>query len=303
MRATAPGDDAGHRGWRRERRRGTIASMMRVSASALALLMAACGGGPPPVFDDDIGVEAIPVAAGEAAGTFALKVVNTTLVQVPVLGDYAGGGVNYRLVTRTFDEAAGLYRQSSQLCGGFNVEVAGVVTSVPEPTYRAVAPSTDEVVEIDEGGAYAQRDHIQLWGLRDLPEPFTTPLPADKVEAEEAPHRDRIFDMDDDGNPGITSIVSGAVNGEVYVIQRKTVTTRGVVLGPDRALGLSVNTNELVQLGNNNALLDRQSEGSAAAHPDPLRSWFEEVRVADDFSCDDVMRAEEDGILSIRRPF
>lgn len=278
--------------------------MLRLPTAAIALLATtACGGGPPPVFDDDIGVEAIPIAPGEAAGTFALKVVNTTLVQVPVLGDYAGGGVNYRLVTRTFDEEAGVYRQSSQLCGGFNVEVAGVVTSVPEPTYRAVAPSTGEIVEIDEGGAYAQRDHLQLWGLRDLPEPFSTPLPADKVEAAEAPHRDRIFDMDDDGNPGITSIVSGAVNGEVYVVQRKTVTTSGVVLGPDRALGLSVNTNELVQLGNNNALLDRQSEGSAAAHPDPLRSWFEEVRVADDFSCDDVMRAEDDGILSIRRPF
>jgi hypothetical protein len=278
--------------------------MSRLPTAAFALLVTtACGGGPPPVFNDDIGVEAIPIAPGEAAGTFALKVVNTTLVQVPVLGDYAGGGVNYRLVTRTFDEEAGLYRQSSQLCGGFNVEVAGVLTSVPEPTYRAVAPSTAEIVEIDEGGAYAQRDHIQLWGLRDLPEPFTTPLPADKVEAAEAPHNARIFDMDDDGNPGITSIISGAVNGEVYVIQRKTVTTSGVVLGPDRALGLSVNTNELVQLGNNNALLDRQSEGSAAAHPDPLRSWFEEVRVDETFTCDDVMRAEEDGILSVRRPF
>jgi hypothetical protein len=277
---------------------------MRAAAATLSLLAAtACGGGPAPVFDDDIGVEAIPIGPGEAAGTFALKVVNTTLVQVPVLGDYAGGGVNYRLVTRTFDADAGLYRQSSRLCGGFNVEVAGVLTTVPERTYRAVAPSTDEVVEIDAGGAYAQRDHLQLWGLRDLPEPFSTPLPANKDEAGEAPHRDRIFDMDDDGHPGITSFVSGAVNGEVYVIQRKTVTTKGVVLGPDRALGLSVNTNELVQLGNNNVLLDRQSEGSAAAHPDPLRSWFEEVRVADDFTCDDVMRAEDDGILSVRRPF
>lgn len=277
--------------------------MKRHTAALMLLAGTACGGGPAPDFNDDIGVEAIPVAPGEAAGTFALKVVNTTLVQIPVLGDYAGGGVNYRLVTRTFDEAAGAYRQSSQLCGGFNIEVAGVVTSVPGPTYRLVAPSTAEIVEIDEGGAYTQRDHIQLWGLRDLPEPFTTPLPADKVEAAEAPHRDRIFDMDDDGNPGITSIVSGAVNGEVYVIQRKTVTTSGVVLGPDRALGLSANTNELVQLGNNNALLDRQSEGSAAAHPDPLRSWFEEVRVDETFTCDDVMRAEEDGILSVRRPF
>jgi hypothetical protein len=266
-------------------------------------VLAACDGAPTPVYDDDIGVEAIPIAPGEAAGTFAVKVVNTTLVKVPVLGDYAGGGVNFRLAVRTWDADAGLYRQRSQLCGGYNIEVAGVLTSVPEPTYRAVAPSEQEVVEIDEGGAYAQRDHLQLWGLRDLPDPFSTPLPANRDEAAQPPHVDRIFDMDVDDRPGITSIVSGAVNGEVYVAQRKTVATRGVVRGPDRAFGLSENTNELVQLGNNNALLDRQGEGSAGPHPDPLRSWFEEVRVADDFSCEDVMQAEDNGILSILPPF
>jgi hypothetical protein len=263
----------------------------------------AAGCGPEPIFDDDIGIAAIPIDAGSAEGTFALKVVNTTLVQVPVLGDFAGGGTNYRLVRRVFDEDENHYVQESTLCGGFNVEVAGVTTSVPESTYRAVAPNTAEIVEIDDDGAYRQRDHIQLWGLRNLPEPFTTPLPANKEEAQEAPHRDRIFDMDNDDNDGITSIVSGAVAGEVYVIQRKTVTTRGIVLGPDRMLGLSVNTNELVQLGNTNPLLDRQSEGSAAAHPDPKRSWFEEVRVDDGFDCDDVMAAEDDGILSRNRPF
>lgn len=280
--------------------------MRRLQRSGVLVTCVALGGacgGPPPVFDDTIGVAAIPIEPGAAAGTFALKVVNTTLVQVPVLGDYAGGGTNYRLVTRTFDADAGVYRQSSTLCGGFNVEVAGVVTSVPEATYRAVAGNTAEIVEIDDDGAYRQRDHLQLWGLRDLPEPFTTPLPVDKAEAATSPHAERIFDMDGDGNPGITSIISGAVSGEVYVIQRKTVTTSGVVLGANRMFGLSVNTNELVQLGNNNALLDRQSEGSAGAHPDPKRSWFEEVRVDDTFTCDDVMGAEEAGLLSVQRPF
>ena len=273
-----------------------------VTATGLMFAAGACFE-PPAVFDDDLGIEAIPVAPGDAAGTFALKVVSTTLVKVPVLGDFAGGGTNYRLVTRRYDEAADVYRQQSVLCGGFNVEVAGVTTSVPEATYRAVAPSAAEVVEVGADGAYHQRDHVQLWGLRNLPDPLTTPLPVNKDEAQQAPHRDRIFDMDSDGNDGITSIVSGAVEGDIYVIQRKTVTTKGIVLGPDRMVGLSVNTNELVQLGNTNVLLDRQSEGSAGPHPDPKRSWFEEVRVPDDFNCDDVMGAEDAGLLSIRRPF
>jgi hypothetical protein len=256
-----------------------------------------------PRYDDDIGIEAIPVAPGEAAGTFALKVVNTTLVHIPVLGDAAGGGTNYRLVKRTWNVDDGAYDQTSRLCGGYNVEVGGVTTTLPESTYRAVPESTAERVTIDDDGTYAQTDHLQLWGLNDLPDPFTTPLPADKEEAQQSPHDDRIVDMDDDGNPGVTAQITGAVQGDVFIIQRKTVTTRGIVLGPDRALGLAQNTNEVVQLGNTNPLLDRQSEGSSEPHPDPRRSWFEEVRVDDDADCDLVMRAEDDGLLSVTAPF
>ncbi len=274
---------------------------MRIVALSSVLLLCSCG--PPPVFDEEIGREAVPIERGAAAGTFALKTVNTTLVQVPVLGDFAGGGDNYRLVTRTYDEATDTYQQSSLLCGGVNYEVAGVTTASPESTYRAVPPSVLETVTISDDGVYAADGHLQLWGLRDLPEPFSTPLPANKDEAAQSPHTERIFDMDDDGNPGITTFVSGAVIGEVYVIQRKTVTLSGIVLGADLSIGFAVNTNEVTQLGNNNILLDRQSEGGAIAHPDKKRSWFEEVRVADGFTCDDVMAASADGTISRSRPF
>lgn len=274
-----------------------------VAAALLTLCLGGSACGPEALFDDDIGVEAIPIAAGAAAGTFALKVVNTTLVKTP-FGDEAGGGTNYRLVNRTFNENSNIYEQSSTLCGGFNVGVLGVTTDLPESTYRAVPPSTVERVTIDDTGLYEQTNHIQLWGLRDLPDPFLTPLPADKDEATQAPHADRIYDMDEDGHPGVTSIVTGAVTGEVYVVQRKTVRTSGVVLGPDHALGLAKNTNELVQLGNSNPIIfDRQSEGSSGPHPDPKRSWFEEVRVADDVDCDFVMGAEAEGLLSVLAPF
>jgi hypothetical protein len=267
------------------------------------VFMCVAGCGPEPVYDDDLGLTAEPILAGAAAGTFALKTVNTTLVHVPVLGDYAGGGVNYRLVTRTYDEAADTYAQTSQLCGGYNFEVAGVTTSVPQETYQAVAPSTAEKLTIGDDGAYAQTDHVQLWGLRDLPDPLTTALPATKEEAATAPHADRIFDMDGDDNPGVTTFITGAVGGEVFIIQRKTVETAGLVLGPDHAIGLATNTNTVVQLGNTNPLLDRQSEGSAEPHPDPKRSWFEEARISDDADCDVVLAAEDAGLLSIVPPF
>jgi hypothetical protein len=277
--------------------------MSAVSRISLLVLTCAAACGPEPVYDDDLGLTAEPIAAGAAAGTFALKTVNTTLVRVPVLGDYAGGGVNYRLVTRTYDEDSNSYAQSSRLCGGYNFEVAGVTTSLPQDTYQAVAPSTAERVTIADDGTYTQTDHVQLWGLRDLPEPLTTALPATKDEAAQAPHADRIYDMDGDENPGVTAVITGAVGGEVFIIQRKTVQTAGLVQGPDHAIGLATNTNEVLQLGNTNPLLDRQSEGSAEPHPDPKRSWFEEARIADNADCDVVLGAEEAGLLSVVPPF
>ncbi len=278
-----------------------ILPIASIGLSALGFL-GACGG-PEPVFDDDIGVAAIPIERGAAAGTFALKVINTTLVKTP-FGDEAGGGSNYRLVKRTYNADENVYDQSSSLCGGFGFTVLGTTTDLPESTYRAVPPSTEEKVTIDDAGVYDQTGHIQLWGIKDLPEPFTTPLPADKDEAQQEPHKSRIYDMDEDQKDGVTTIVSGTVNGEVYVIQRKTVTTSGVVLGPDRALGLAKNTNEVVQLGNSNPVIfDRQSEGSSGPHPDPKLSWFEEARIGDDGDCDVVMGAEDAGLLSVVPPF
>jgi hypothetical protein len=109
--------------------------------------------------------------------------------------------------------------------------------------------------------------------------------------------------MDDDENDGVTTVITGAVTGEVYVIQRKTVETNGVVLGPDRALGLAKNTNEVLQLGNNNPLLERQSEGNSGPHPNPKLSWFEEARIDDDADCEVVMSAEDDGLISVTPPF
>lgn len=286
---------------------------MRACGSAFAIFgvaLAACNGGTPdagePFYSDDIGMEAEPPGdEGVLAGTFALKTVNTTLITIPVIErEEQGGGVNYRLVTRTWDAEAGLYRQSSFLCGGFNYEVAGVVTSLPESTYRAVPESTAETLVVDHAaGTYFSDGHLQLWALQDLPDPFETELPATEAEAALPPHNERIYDMDDDGEPGATTFVSGLVEGRQYIAQRKTVEIEGITLGPDRFIGLARNTNEIVYLGNDNPLLDQRSEGASQPHPDPKESWFEERRVDEGATCDDVVQMGEDDVLARVRPF
>ena len=278
--------------------------MRKVALPFVVLALAACEK-PRPVYDDDIGVQAEPAEVGSLEGTFALKTINATLVHVPFQtdDDVIGGGVNFRLVTREWDAEQELYRQRSTLCGGYNFEVMGVTTTVPEPTYRLVPESTEEWVKVDhELGTYEAGGHIQLWAI-DLDDPFEDPFPQDRGEAESAAFRDRIFDMESDGNPGLTLFVSGLVSGEIYAVQRKRVDLRGVIQGPDYALGLAENAFESVTLGNNNPLLDASDQGSAEPYPDPKVSWFEEVRVDEDTTCEDVVGFEDSGILSRSRPF
>jgi hypothetical protein len=281
-------------------------SKLAVVVGTVALgagVVSGCGPTVQPVFSKDIGVTAIPAPQGSLAGTFALKTINTQLVHVPILGDKEGGGSNYRLVHRTYDDATDTYLQSSVLCGGENIEVAGVLSGTPVSTYREVPESKNEVVKVDADGVYTSTGHIQLWALQDLTDPYTDVLPTTKDDANKPAFQPHVFDMDHDGKPGFTVQITGAVTGELYAVQRKTVDLSGITLGPDHAEGLSINKNQLIQLGNNNILLDRQGEGSSEPDPDPKQSYFEEARIADGSTCDDVMQAESKKILHDIRPF
>jgi hypothetical protein len=275
-----------------------------IACPLLALLVGAACPREQPFFSSDLGVEAIPAEPGAHAGTFALKTTNVTQIEVPGIEPLEGGGENFRLVMRVYIEDQDVYEQESQLCGGFNYAVAGVVTESPQSTYKAVPRSSRERVVISAEGAYSAEGHLQLWALRNLPDDFETPLPDDRDEASAAPWTDRIYDMDGDDQPGFTLVVGGNLgSGQIYVVQRKTVDLEGIILGPDRAIGLAQNKNETLTLGASNPIIDRDSEGSAAPHPDPRKSYFEEARLADGATCDDVMSAIDDGVLHDIRPF
>ncbi len=278
-----------------------------VLASVALCVAMGCEGEPEPdpIYSEDLGLEAIPAEVGSLAGTFAIKALSATIVRIPVPGidDALGGGVNYRINRRTWDAEAEVYRQQSELCGGFNFEVHGVVTRAAQGAYRAVPLSTEEIIEVDHArGTYKATGHVQLWGF-DLEDQLNDPFPTTREEALAAPYVDNIYDMDDDEEIGITLFVAGLVEGEVYAIQRKTVDLEGILLGQDRMLGLAETGYESVTLGNNNPVLDQSSAGSAEPFPDPKESWFEEVRVADDITCEEVLEMEANGDLSRLRPF
>jgi len=183
-----------------------------------------------------------PVEEGALAGTFATYAVSSAIVDTVIMGQQKGGGVDYRLTTRTWDDRGKKYEETTVLCDGYNYEVAGV-SGDPDPSAFTKVPPSTNVLKFDhERGLFLGAAHVQLWGIKDLDDPATDALPQSPAEAEEAPHKDRVYDMDEDGEPGVTVYLDGELeagdfSGTIYAIQRKIVVAAGVATDEGRALG------------------------------------------------------------------
>lgn len=274
----------------------------RASLALMVLAAAACPQ-PEPYFDDELGLTAEPVGPGELAGTFGLKMQITTQTNLPVIGLVTGGGDTYLLVQRAYDAATQTYSQTQEVCGGRIVSETSTST-LPIESWQSVPAEPPAALTISDGEGYFELEgHLELWGLaRDaFDDPYADALPEDHVIALEPPHADRIIDMDDDGNPGMTINVDGLVSGDFYFVQRKISTITGVVLGPDRIVGLNDTSFEQVILGASDAPV--QQGFPQMKHPDPKQSWTEEIRLPDDAGCDEVLQAIEDETLSRFEPF
>lgn len=254
------------------------------------------------MYDDELGLQAIATEPGSFAGAFIQKHSITTLADIPALEDPTAGGESYYLVERTHHADDDTYTQVVSLCGGRLYDTAGTASSITPERWRMMPPSTEEVVEIDHAqGTFSVTKHVELWSI-DLPEPYDTEMPADAQEAQQSPHKDRIIDLDDDGNPGLTMSLDGLASGDVYFMQRKKVDVGGLIVEEGKATGLvSFYKYEQIVLGASNDLLNRQLPRSPS--PNPKDAWFEEVRIGDTADCDDVLQAVADEVVSRVNPF
>lgn len=254
------------------------------------LLVAATAACTKPVYDDRIGVEGVPTEEGALAGRFGLASTCADLANVPLLGEQVGGGMTFTLVDRSWDGQA--YAQTNTLCRVVNFEVAGLASAVDEETARSVPPISMSLTLDHRTGAVSSPKFFEMWAVGELgPD---DPMPT-------SPDDPRFYDMEADGKPGATVKTSGLVTGELYFAQRKALTLDGVVRGPDEMLGLVVHKKEATVIDATDELLLSQTE--RAQHPDPLLSWWHEVRLDDDASCDDLTAAVDDGSFSQLRPF
>jgi hypothetical protein len=255
------------------------------------------------IYDEELGLQAISLEKGSLVGSFGLLTRGVGYVETGAFGDLLTGNDDFLLVERVWDSDAEVYHQTSQLCGADFHPVLDVQTvSVPEETFPLVPISTTETLVVDhEKGTYELTGHLQLLALRNLPDPFDTPFPDSAEEAENPPHDERIYDMDEDGHPGVTLLTEGLIIGEIYAIQRKRTDLAGVIVDPDHYMGTSDHLYEAMTLGASNPLLENpepQQNGT-----DPSQSWFEEIRLAPGSDCETVLNSVETEELGPYRPF
>lgn len=279
----------------------------RIFATAFfveSMLFLACA--PEPFYDENIGVPGVAVEAGSLAGTWAFHYRYTSLGYVLFLAqEVEAVRDEYFLLHRAWNPDSMRYTEQWTICGDANSETAGLRVETSAATLRG-ANIVDGQPQVDhERGAYHLADALQLWALHNLPDPLLTPLPTPE-NYQEAPYSHWIWDSDADGNIGCTSYLHGLIEGEGYYIRRAVNDFRGPVLNADYIFGL-------VRQHSSWAILEstvpftvqagRVPSDDNHSHPNPKRSWFEQIRMPDNANCSDVIKARDTKGLSVLRPF
>ena len=96
-------------------------------------------------------------------------------------------------------------------------------------------------------------------------------------------------DQDEDGHPGMTSLLSGVMNCTVYTAQRWWTRLGGAVVDADRIAGAITETfSEQQTIGASKPLCEFDGTG-AASEECPEHQYFAMVRLADGADCEDVL--------------
>lgn len=135
------------------------------------------------------------------------------------------------------------------------------------------------VPEMKKGATFVTDLLLDLRGAR-LKNPTTDPLPDHNDLTDQ-------WDQDRDGNPGMTSKLVGALNGELYQSQRSPLVFTVSVVDESHLMGLVKNDPDATILGATSALLVNDSYPTE--YPEQKRSYFRAVKMLDDASCEDVL--------------
>ncbi|MBI5491238.1 MAG: hypothetical protein HY905_28160 [Deltaproteobacteria bacterium] len=224
------------------------------------------------------------VSAEPYAGTWAQLRVQTAVSDVPVLG-------HVRVKTTTL-------LRLRMYASGHNLSVAVEACSMEQdagvPLLKVRFP--EELVRRAgrfETSASLRRDgdEVQFFQPRrwlvfgaHLEDEDSDALPTDGTD-------ERVWDQDEDGNPGVTVQVRGLLDADLYMVQRSWTSMRGTATSTDRIDGHIQWSEDHTVLGSTSSLLSSVPE--SRTDPDPEASTFRTTRIESDVDCAQIVERRE----------
>lgn len=224
-----------------------------------------------------------PLTPQGLEGAWAQRTVQAAVTDLPVLGQTATRTTTTFLLQAQLEDG-GLTLSTTTCALEIDNGTELVRTLVPQALVDSlpVADRHATVAELEGVWVYEQASYTEVRGAT-LLDPVGDALP---TTAEDP----RVNDQDGDDKPGVTLVVTGLVDGEVYVVQRGTSALSGHATNANTIEGLVTWTAEQVTLGTDNPSLGTERP----SRPDsPEKSTFRMVRVVDGCTCEDVLSAGE----------
>jgi hypothetical protein len=248
----------------------------------------------PPEVDMTVEDAGTPEDAGASdldplAGVWAMRLELVSLVEIPFVGESRDARIAYgRTVFGVRPEGGARFARTETCAVVVESSQMAVETVIPEAFARGLgAPERPFTYDATSGRFTAAR-FVEVRGAR-----------LDDLEGEALPTEPddpRVFDQDEDGQPGMTVRISGLIDGEVYVVQRGIDAfdgerTAGTNAAPTRLDGRAVWTSEQSVLGADTEVLAMSLPNRPVEDPAAHTVVF--LRLADTAGCVDVVAAFE----------
>lgn len=218
----------------------------------------------------------------DLTGTWAQRWTQTAVSRVPVVGRVRT--TTETLLLLTIAQTGDDLEITQEVCAIDVATGSGMVRTVIPDAFVQALPTSRVDARIDVGGT---TPGIRDWQSVDvvgaaLSDTADEALPTDASDA-------RVLDPDADGHPGVTVLVRGMVDGEVYVVQRGESELRTNFVSSNRIEGVVDWSAEQVVLGASARVLRNQPP--TEPDPDPARNRFVTVRLDAGATCSTVRNA------------
>ena len=217
------------------------------------------------------------VAAGPLVGRWGQKQVQSSLTEVPFVGETVAT-TSTLLLLDVVASGEG-YTITQTVCAIDLDSGTDLVTTVlPDAAVGGIRPAA-RAATLGAEGKVSIAGLSEVWGAN-LVNLETDELPTSPTDA-------RVIDHEPDGKPGMTVRVAGLIDGEIYVVQRGFTSLEGTYDGLSRIDGLVTWRQEQSILDADNPLLTTPL--ATRTNPDAAASWFRTTRVAPGADCTTVI--------------